>query len=124
MSRDDPELTAQVVKGISDGCIEAECALLGGETAILPEFYQPGEYDLAGFCLGVVERKQILDGKDIRTATRSSAWPARACTPTATAWPARSPSTTRAVARFATSRPWAGPWPTSCWSRRGSTSGP
>ena len=66
MSRDDPDLTAQVVQGISDGCIQAECALIGGETAILPEFYQPGEYDLAGFCLGVVERKQILDGKDIR----------------------------------------------------------
>src|SRR3954447_9612978 len=66
MSRDDPERTSQVVKGVSDGCIEAECALLGGETAILPEFYQPGEYDLAGFCLGVVERKQILDGMDVR----------------------------------------------------------
>jgi phosphoribosylformylglycinamidine cyclo-ligase len=66
MGRDDPDLIAQVVRGISDGCIEAECALIGGETAILPEFYQPGEYDLAGFCLGVVERKQILDGKDIR----------------------------------------------------------
>jgi phosphoribosylformylglycinamidine cyclo-ligase len=66
MSRDDPELTAQVVKGISDGCIEAECALLGGETAVLPDFYQVGEYDLAGFCVGVVERKHILDGRDVR----------------------------------------------------------
>ena len=66
MSRDDPELTAQVVKGVSDGCVEAECALLGGETAILPDFYQPGEYDLAGFCVGVVERKQVLTGKEIR----------------------------------------------------------
>ena len=65
MSRDDPALTRQVVQGVSDGCIEAECALLGGETAILPDFYHPGEYDLAGFCLGVVERKHILDGKDI-----------------------------------------------------------
>src|SRR3982751_4348949 len=46
MSRDNPDLTAQVVQGISDGCIQAECALLGGETAILPEFYQAGEYDL------------------------------------------------------------------------------
>jgi phosphoribosylformylglycinamidine cyclo-ligase len=70
MSRDDADLTAEVVKGISDGCIDAECALIGGETAILPEFYQPGEYDLAGFCLGVVERKQILDGKDIRTGDK------------------------------------------------------
>lgn len=66
MSKDDPELTQQVVQGISDGCIEAECALLGGETAILPEFYQKGEYDLAGFCVGVVERKRILKGQDVR----------------------------------------------------------
>ena len=66
MSRDDPALTERIVKGISDGCVEAECSLLGGETAILPDFYQPGEYDLAGFCLGVVERKQILDGREIR----------------------------------------------------------
>jgi phosphoribosylformylglycinamidine cyclo-ligase len=66
MSRDDPELTAQIVEGISEGCREAEAALLGGETAILPEFYQPGEYDLAGFCVGVVERKHILDGREIR----------------------------------------------------------
>ena len=94
MSRDDPALTRQVVQGISDGCIEAECALLGGETAILPEFYQPGEYDLAGFCLGVVERKHVLDrSRDSARATRSSDWPARACIPTATAWRARSSST-------------------------------
>jgi phosphoribosylformylglycinamidine cyclo-ligase len=66
MSRDDPELTAQIVKGISNGCIEAECALLGGETAILPEFYREGEYDLAGFCVGVVDRKHILNGHEIR----------------------------------------------------------
>ena len=66
MSRDDTELTTQVIQGVSDGCIEAECALLGGETAILADFYQPGEYDLAGFCVGVVERKHVLDGRDIR----------------------------------------------------------
>ncbi len=66
MSRDDPDLTAAIVQGISDGCVEAECSLLGGETAILPEFYQPGEYDLAGFCVGVVEMKGVLDGKEIR----------------------------------------------------------
>ena len=66
MSRDDPALTRQIVQGISDGCLDAECALLGGETAILPEFYQGGEYDLAGFCVGVVERKHILKGQDIR----------------------------------------------------------
>ncbi len=70
MSKDDPTLTAEVVKGISDGCLEAECALLGGETAILPDFYKPGEYDLAGFCVGVVERKQVLDGREIRVGDK------------------------------------------------------
>ncbi len=70
MSRDDPALTERIVRGISDGCVEAECSLLGGETAILPDFYQPGEYDLAGFCLGVVERKQILDGREIRAGDK------------------------------------------------------
>ena len=66
MSRDDPDLTAAIVQGVSDGCVEAECALMGGETAILPEFYKPGEYDLAGFCVGVVDRKQALTGAEIR----------------------------------------------------------
>ncbi len=70
MSRDEPELTAQIIQGVSDGCVEAECALLGGETAILPDFYRPGEYDLAGFCLGVVERRRMLDGRDIRVGDR------------------------------------------------------
>lgn len=70
MSRDDPSMTAAIVQGVSDGCVEAECALLGGETAILPDFYQPGEYDLAGFCLGVVERRALLDGSEVRAGDR------------------------------------------------------
>ena len=70
MSRDDPELTARIVQGVSDGCVQAECALLGGETAILPEFYREGEYDLAGFCVGVVERKHVLTGREIRAGDR------------------------------------------------------
>jgi len=70
MSKDNPELTRQVVSGISDGCVEAECALLGGETAILPEFYHAGEYDLAGFAVGVVERRGILDGSEIRVGDK------------------------------------------------------
>jgi phosphoribosylformylglycinamidine cyclo-ligase len=59
-------LTRQLVKGISDGCIEADCSLVGGETAILPDFYAPGDYDMAGFCVGVVERDHIIDGRYIR----------------------------------------------------------
>jgi phosphoribosylformylglycinamidine cyclo-ligase len=66
MPKDDPALTRDLIKGISDGCMEADCALVGGETAILPDFYQPGDYDLAGFCVGVVEREHIINGRGIR----------------------------------------------------------
>jgi phosphoribosylformylglycinamidine cyclo-ligase len=66
MPKDDPVLTRELVRGISDGCMEAECSLVGGETAILPDVYQPGDYDLAGFCVGVVERDHIIDGRAIR----------------------------------------------------------
>ncbi len=65
MPKDDPELTRAIVQGISDGCMQAECSLVGGETAILPDVYQPGDYDLAGFCVGVVEADHIIDGKKI-----------------------------------------------------------
>lgn len=66
MPKDDPALTKQLVKGISDGCMEAECSLVGGETAILPDFYQPGDYDMAGFCVGVVEKERAITGRTIR----------------------------------------------------------
>jgi phosphoribosylformylglycinamidine cyclo-ligase len=66
MPKDDLALTRDLVKGISDGCMEAECSLVGGETAILPDFYQPGDYDMAGFCTGVVEREHIINGKAIQ----------------------------------------------------------
>jgi len=56
---------AQVVAGIAEGCVLAGCALVGGETAELPGFYAPGEYDLAGFCVGVVERSRIVDGTKV-----------------------------------------------------------
>ncbi len=65
MSHDDPPLLEQIVTGISDGCVDADCSLLGGETAIMPDLYQKDDYDLAGFCVGVVEREHLIDGKAI-----------------------------------------------------------
>ncbi|MFW6132655.1 MAG: phosphoribosylformylglycinamidine cyclo-ligase [Planctomycetota bacterium] len=58
----DPDRTTEVIRGISDGCVEAQVALLGGETAEMPDFYKPGQFDLAGFAVGVVERRRIIDG--------------------------------------------------------------
>src|SRR5436190_6505589 len=65
MSHDDPERLEALVKGVSDGCVEADCALLGGETAIMPDMYARGDYDLAGFCVGVVNKRQIIKGHAI-----------------------------------------------------------
>ena len=56
---------ANVVKGISDGCVDAGCALVGGETAEMPGFYGDGEYDLAGFTVGIVDKDKIIDGSKI-----------------------------------------------------------
>ncbi|MDJ0750333.1 MAG: phosphoribosylformylglycinamidine cyclo-ligase [Woeseiaceae bacterium] len=61
----DNDVTTDVVRGIADGCLQAGAALIGGETAEMPDMYAPGEYDLAGFTVGVVERSKIIDGSDI-----------------------------------------------------------
>lgn len=62
MGRDDPARLERIVSGISDGCIAGDLSLLGGETAIMPDMYGTDDYDLAGFAVGVVERKKLVDG--------------------------------------------------------------
>jgi len=67
VGKDNPDLTTALVKGVSDGCLQAGAALIGGETAIMPDLYAVGDFDMAGFCVGVVERDQLLDGKQIQS---------------------------------------------------------
>jgi len=66
MGKLDHDVVEQLVEGMSRSCRKAGCALIGGETAEMPGFYPPGEYDLAGFIVGVVERKKLLTGKNIK----------------------------------------------------------
>src|SRR5579862_3843864 len=66
MGKLEPDVVEQLVDGMSRACRKAGCALIGGETAEMPGFYPPGEYDLAGFIVGIVERKNILTGKNVK----------------------------------------------------------
>ena len=65
LDRDDPERLAALVAGVAEGCVRAGCGLLGGETAIMPGVYREGEFDLAGFCVGVADRDRLIDGSKI-----------------------------------------------------------
>ncbi len=65
-----PEQLAQVVAGVASGCKTSGCALLGGETAEMPGFYAAGEYDMAGFCVGIVEKDRMLDGSAVAVGDR------------------------------------------------------
>lgn len=61
-----PEKMAQIVSGVAKGCLDSTCALIGGETAEMPGFYSEGEYDIAGFCVGVVDKQKIITGEKIK----------------------------------------------------------
>lgn len=61
----EPKVAADIVKGVCDGCVEAGCALIGGETAEMPGFYKAGEYDLAGFAVGIVDKDNVINGSEV-----------------------------------------------------------
>lgn len=65
LGKDNPQVIEQLVAGISEGCLRAKASLIGGETAIMPDLYGTDDFDLAGFCVGVVERDEIIDGSKI-----------------------------------------------------------
>lgn len=63
----DKKKTTEVIRSIAKGCIEAECSLIGGETAIMPDFYDDSKYDIAGFSVGFVEQSKVIDGRDVKS---------------------------------------------------------
>jgi len=62
----DPQKAEMIVQGVSEGCIQSGCALIGGETCEMPDIYKPGEYDLVGFAVGIVEKSSVISGKNIK----------------------------------------------------------
>lgn len=74
-----PEKVEQIVKGVADGCLLSECALIGGETAEMPDMYSIEHYDIAGFCVGAVEKSKLLDGKSIEVGQTLIGLPSSGC---------------------------------------------
>ncbi len=70
-----PEVVGSIVEGVANGCRENGCVLLGGETAEMPDFYAPGEYDIAGFIVGVADREKVIDGSGIKPGDELLALP-------------------------------------------------
>ena len=71
----DSEVAAEIVLGMVNACKDNQCALIGGETAEMPGMYNPGDYDVAGFCVGIVEKDQVIDGTKIKTGDKIIALP-------------------------------------------------
>lgn len=71
----DSDVAAEIVLGITEACKDNKCALIGGETAEMPGMYQPGDYDVAGFCVGIVEKEDIIDGSKIKAGDTIIALP-------------------------------------------------
>ena len=74
-----PTKIEQLVKGVADGCVLSECALIGGETAEMPDMYDPNHYDIAGFCVGAVEKSKLLNGQSIEVGHTLIGLPSSGC---------------------------------------------
>ena len=74
-----PKKIEQLVKGVADGCVLSECALIGGETAEMPDMYAENHYDIAGFCVGAVEKSKLLDGQKIAVGNTLIGLPSSGC---------------------------------------------
>lgn len=79
VGKNHPQVIEQIVKGVADGCVQAECALIGGETAEMPDMYDEHHYDLAGFCVGAVDRSRLLDGQKITAGDVLIGLPSSGC---------------------------------------------
>ena len=66
----DAEIAAQLVSGVTEGCLQSYAALVGGETAEMPDFYKEGDYDIAGFCVGIVEKENLIDGSKVKEGNK------------------------------------------------------
>lgn len=74
-----PQKIEQIVKGVADGCVQSQCALIGGETAEMPDMYSLDHYDIAGFCVGVVEKSKLLDGSNVAAGQVLIGLPSTGC---------------------------------------------
>lgn len=79
VGKNHPKKIEQLVKGVADGCVLSECALIGGETAEMPDMYSEDHYDIAGFCVGAVEKSKLLDGQSIEAGNVLIGLPSSGC---------------------------------------------
>ena len=79
VGKNTPTKIEQLVKGVADGCVLSECALIGGETAEMPDMYDPNHYDIAGFCVGAVEKSKLLNGQNIASGQVLIGLPSSGC---------------------------------------------
>lgn len=79
VGKNHPKKIEQLVKGVADGCVLSECALIGGETAEMPDMYSEDHYDIAGFCVGAVEKSKLLDGQGIEAGNVLIGLPSSGC---------------------------------------------